>query len=307
MPKLDVDIKINDKSVTKLLDVVSKGIGVAYEPTRIRRRARAESAAAIEAEKNKGEIRLLKLENDEKVKERKALLKRASQRVAYTEERREQNIEAVVKEGLKSLPNEVSDKPVDPDWINRFFDDCKDISNEDIRVVLGKLLAGEVTHPNTFSRRTIGVIKELSARELRTFQVAVSIAWIDSSSRKATIFLPPIGSPDPLAGFGLAVEDLISLDAAGLVHSTSILDLDVRHNDVFSFGSTKYRMETRARMRNIPFTREGTELLALVEPTMPHEVSEEYLRLLLHWSTMNGLSVSSVLPPTYYTPGDSTP
>lgn len=42
-----IDQKGLSEPVTKLVDTVSSGVGILYEPTRIRRKARAEADAAI--------------------------------------------------------------------------------------------------------------------------------------------------------------------------------------------------------------------------------------------------------------------
>ncbi|MDI3288057.1 DUF2806 domain-containing protein [Polyangium sp. 15x6] len=93
----------------------------------------------------------------------------------YIEQKRLRNIKQVTHEAvnvLKTLPehHEVAEQPVDPDWTARFFDDVKDVSNEDMQKLWGKLLAGEIVQPGRFSLRTLEVLRNLTSAEAQLFQ-----------------------------------------------------------------------------------------------------------------------------------------
>jgi hypothetical protein len=77
------DLAPYSAAVTKLIDVVAKGIGIAYEPTRIIREARAHARAE-----------LILAATDLKIEEIK---QRAAARVVHTEIARQENIENIVE------------------------------------------------------------------------------------------------------------------------------------------------------------------------------------------------------------------
>ena len=117
------DIAGLKEPLTKLVECIRDATGVLYEPTRIRKRAAAEADAALilaSSEIQKSE-----------------LLRKAAERLASNEIRRQENIEAIVFEASKlSDENESEIKP-DKDWINNFFEESKDISDEEIQKVMG--------------------------------------------------------------------------------------------------------------------------------------------------------------------------
>jgi hypothetical protein len=90
----------------------------------------------------------------------------------HVEEKRLNNIKQVTEEAMKALPEhtDVSDEPVDPDWFARFFDNVKDVSQENMQRLWGKLLAGEVAQSGRFSLRTLDVLRNLSSAEARLFE-----------------------------------------------------------------------------------------------------------------------------------------
>lgn len=153
-----IDQKGLSEPVTKLVDTVSSGVGILYEPTRIRRKARAEADAAI-----------ILARGDEKVQE---VNLRAAERLASNELRRQENIESIVVQAVEALPDKVSGESVDEDWVAQFFNYSQDISDKQMQAVWAKILAGEVAKPNTFSLRTLHLVRHLrqtATTEFRSF------------------------------------------------------------------------------------------------------------------------------------------
>jgi hypothetical protein len=122
--------------LSKLIETVGSAVGVLYEPTRIVKRAKAEVIASkIKAE---GDIEL------------QQLAARAEERLNHVELRRQKNIEAIVSEAAKALPESVSEEKVDEDWTAFFFfENCKDVSNEEMQLLWAKVLAGKVAQPGS--------------------------------------------------------------------------------------------------------------------------------------------------------------
>ena len=104
---------------------------------------------------------------------------RINRRLELKQDRRQNNIDSIIKKALEYSKNfEQSNSNVDEDWIFDFFDVSQDCSNENMQYLWSKLLVKEVLDPNTFSRRTLSVIKTLTSEEARVFNLICSCTWI---------------------------------------------------------------------------------------------------------------------------------
>lgn len=171
------DLLGTSQPATKLIECVSGAIGKIYEPTHIKRMAKAkrfeleqlgeqiENRMYLPTKYEGGELTIDTTEQSD-------LLIRAQQRLLYQETQKQQNIESVVAHAYDELEHEVqaSEEPVDEDWILRFFNSVEDISNEDMQKLWGKVLAGEVKQPGTFSLRTLNALKNLTKEEAKLFE-----------------------------------------------------------------------------------------------------------------------------------------
>lgn len=99
------------------------------------------------------------------------LPQRALARLNFQEAKRQTNVEQVVSHAYNErVPDAaVSDEPVDPDIVARIFGTVQDVSNGDMQKLWGKLLAGEIARPGSFSLRTLDVLRNLSVEEARLF------------------------------------------------------------------------------------------------------------------------------------------
>jgi hypothetical protein len=86
-------------------------------------------------------------------------------RLFYQEAKRQKNLVQIAQVATDEIPDSVSDEPVDEDWVARFFNHAQDISNEELQEIWGKILAGEVANPNTFSLRTLDILRNISTEE----------------------------------------------------------------------------------------------------------------------------------------------
>ena len=86
--------------------------------------------------------------------------------------RKQNNLETVVLHASNELndDSEVSDEPVDDYWATRFFDMASDISGEDMQILWGKILAGEIKCPNSYSIRTLELLRSLTTQEIQALK-----------------------------------------------------------------------------------------------------------------------------------------
>lgn len=149
--------------LTKLVEAIAEGIGGVYRPTGIRRTANAQAEA-------------LRIRTAAEI-EAMDLRARALVRVGYLDALRQQTIERITTIAAQELPEAVSQKPVTKDWILQFFDCAQDTTDEDMQILWGRILAGEVASPGTFSLRTIQFLKTLERLEAEHFTQLCSLMF----------------------------------------------------------------------------------------------------------------------------------
>lgn len=187
----------------RLIDAVRSATGILYEPTAIRRKARAEAdAKLIEAE---GKIRIAE------VKERAKL------RAEMVEARRQGNIESITAKAIQALPGQIADGNTDDDWVHQFFDYCKDIGDDQMQTLWARLLAGEVSSPGSFSILTLETVKTLRPKEADLFTRFCKYIW--QFDGKTYVVSPHSKqySHIPRGDSDLTDEEVLILSAYGLV------------------------------------------------------------------------------------------
>lgn len=73
---------------------------------------------------------------------------------------------------------QVSNEPVDKDWLNRFFDCAEGVSEEEMQNIWAKILAGEVKQPKSFSLRTLDVLRNMTKDEAELFVEVSSTVFL---------------------------------------------------------------------------------------------------------------------------------
>ena len=150
-----IDLGKLSEPLSKLVDVVGKGIGTLYGPWGTVRQAKADAKAKIIIAKSENEVADLKY--------------RAKCRVEYQEAVRQYNIEQITVHAANALPEKVSDEAVDKDWIFQFFESAQNVCDEDMQILWGRILAGETKQPGSYSKRTIQFLKSLEKLEAEMF------------------------------------------------------------------------------------------------------------------------------------------
>jgi len=161
-----VDLKGLSEPITKLVEVVSKGIGTLYAPFGTVRQAKADAKSkTILAE---ADAKILNIED------------RAQKRLMYKESQRQENIEAITSKSALELDDKVSDKEVDQDWVTQFFGHAQDIYDQDLQILWARILAGEVSSPGKYSKRTLQFLKSFDKWEAELFTGICSFALRDN-------------------------------------------------------------------------------------------------------------------------------
>lgn len=119
---------------------------------------------------------------------------------------REKVAEAAIEELVQTAkpeegPSGSDANEVDEDWMNVFVSHAEKASSERLQQMWGRVLAGQINKPGSFSAATLRTISELSAEEARNFEI---------------IAKGSIGSVAP-NGDNLKLPYLLDLESFGLV------------------------------------------------------------------------------------------
>lgn len=264
----------------KLIDAVSGAIGKAYEPKHIRKMAEAD-AYRIEqiasALRNNCDLPITYNANDGTVqidiRDFEELKKRAGFRLAFQEIRKQENIEAVVDTAYDILQNdndnsddnENDDKQVSNDWMLRFINSVEDVSNEDMRLLWAKVLAGEIKHPSSFSLRTLDVLRNLSQEEAELFSKVAKVVIKDY------VYMD---NANILKKHEVTFGDIIKLDDCGLI-SSSVASINHSFSKktavsksaehiFFVEPKSNANFTTQFNIRAVPLTSAGLSLLKII-------------------------------------------
>jgi hypothetical protein len=177
-----------------------------YRPHRIVREARAEG----EAEKIKA---LAGVEITE-------IQRRGVVRFIVQQGKQQANFESVVAQAIPDLEEDAKPDEIDNDWLTRFFEASKLISDKDMQSLWARLLAGEANKAGTFTKRTIEHVSNLEKRDAELFTTLCGFCC----SVDQVLPLVYDSNNDIYKTNGLNFEKLTHLDDIGLVKFDSYGD-----------------------------------------------------------------------------------
>jgi len=271
------------KPATVLVEKVCNAVGVVFEPTRIKRQARAEA----EAEKIKAlaHIELHEIE------------RRALERFVQQEARKQENIESITAQAAKALPASAKVESLDEDWVAHFFKQCDEVSDREMQSLWARLLQGEATLPGTFSKRTVDFISTIDKKDAALFTAFCQFVCV-------------VGEPSPLIyevdnevyeKQGITFATLKHLDAIGLISFESVSGYArkgfSKYGHVFYYGqpmTLEFPNDANNQMSvgHALLTTTGRELI----PICGSVRNQQFYEYVVGQWAKQGLIVSSILP-----------
>lgn len=218
--------------ILKLIDVIASGVGKLYEPIHIKRIAKAKKHEIdtissgsrenidIPISYNNGNIKIDTSNSED-------IVKRAEKRLNHQEIEKQQNIESIVLHTYNDLKEEetVSKEELDKDWITRFFDIASQVGNKELQVIWGRILSGEIKQPNSYSMRTLDVLRNISRKEAQAFNKLSNCAFKIGKS----YFI--YDNRETLKEEGITLTNYSELDDAGLIKKESYKKTRINHNN----------------------------------------------------------------------------
>ena len=239
------------KPATVLIERVSDAVGCLYEPTKVKRLARAEAEAA-----------LIRAESDLQIGDMK---RRAIRRWLHEEEMHQSNIEAQVAKAIPLLNDQAKPDSLDDDWIAHFFARSRIVKDSDMQELWARVLAGEANSPGLFSKRTINLLSELEQDDAKLFTSLNRFVWTVELEEIPIVFHTIGGFYEE---YGIDFDSLTHLESIGLVRfQSSGFGHDVNSNECIAlyFGKPLLLRLPQAAHRGIStgtttFTQSGKEL-----------------------------------------------
>lgn len=261
---MDSLVKIDGKPLEKLIEVVSNGIGTLYRPRAMRKEADAKAYEIRVVEKAKAEAlaegKLIEAAN----------LDRLNERLLAKEIKRQNNIDDVVEIAASHLQSEptVTEEIVNEDWTTRFFDVVQDVSDDEMKKLWGQILAGEVKAPQSYSLRTLELLRNLTKYEADTFVKVAQLSMIQNGDN--FIFA---GGADDLSKYDVTFDDIAILGEVGIIQSGNLIQRTltankIRGTELIAYGNIVILLSINANSSVLlpiyRFTQAGAELLRLI-------------------------------------------
>jgi hypothetical protein len=215
------------KIVSKIIDAVSSATGTLYEPRKIRNaaKAKADSNRILSRETAESEVDTTLLlasqgimqTNNDRVYDQE-MLQRAANRFRQKVVDGQQNIDNITEIALQNtvdvVPDKVTDEELDKDWSRRFFSYAEDVSDEGMQGIWGKILAGEVAVPGTYSLSLLELLRRTDKKAAELFMKLLTL-----TSNDGFIVYGENKIINILSLSGLAFPDLLCLIELGFVGS----------------------------------------------------------------------------------------
>ncbi|WP_018694208.1 TIGR03899 family protein [Algicola sagamiensis] len=152
--------------------------------------------------------------------------------------RKQRNLEVILALAIEFCPPHVSEQDVDPDWFYSFTEMAENISTKIMQELWGKILAGEITQPGTFSYKSLQILRKMTLKEAQAFQSAVQLSCRTDQDSGSRIISGFYCKPSLLNIFGMSQRELINLSKYGLSYPQllSLMDIDLVHHAEIESG-----------------------------------------------------------------------
>lgn len=240
-----------EKLVIKLWETVAeKGIGSLFKPWQMRREGRAsidlrreELLVIAQAERDAELLRrgqnlnssvIPRIAQDtsasrgfDKIPDL-SLEQRAKDEIISETIRREANVTRALlhaEDVLSDEPQLPPDEKVDDDWLFRWRDSAAQVSGEELQNLWGRVLAGEVKAPGSYSLRTLEFLKNLSQQE------AEAIAKLSQFVIGGVIYR---GKDKALEKYGISFGFLLDMQQLGVISGVEAIGMNMTWKSVDS-------------------------------------------------------------------------
>lgn len=285
--------KINVSGLSKTIKATEEFVGSIMRPLEKYLGAKAEASALITTAKAEVEAAKITLTGHIELKK---ISERAQDRSGKELIRKQINRELITLNAMKEIPENVSDDPVDSDWLASFYSISEDVSNTEMQSLWGKILAGEISKPGSFSLRALQLVKTLKKDEAHLFTKFCTYVWHEKKPDGAIkeayhIRLTPSSEfkDDYLLKSGISFENGLHLDHIGLIRFDFAKGVTLTGKDKIGYHHNEHVFDHPNQMAFSVFllTSLGLELL----PICGAQSDANYEKRILELFTTSGAKV----------------
>ena len=233
--------------------------------------------------------------------ETQELYERTCSRLLHQEIKKQENIENIINSAKDILEKEqedsISSKDVSEDWMMRFFNSVQDISDEKMQLLWGKILAGEIKQPNSFSLRSLDAMTKMSKDEAQLFEKLSSYV-INFRGTYAIL-----NNDDLNEKYSISYGQIVALDECGIIDSSAMMSLslgiDEETNLEIIYDSQLLiafaKDERKIRMQIFKLTRIGMEIFKIISHCYNKEYFDEVAKILARENREISFSMHKIL------------
>lgn len=175
----------------------------------------------------------------------------------------------IVASAIPHLDHSSNPDKIDPDWLSHFFDYAKNISNKDMQLIWGKLLACKANGKNDISKKLIQVFSYIENEDIDIFCKMCAMTFESKDRERSKYpFIYITKHPSYYNKHGIRRYHLASLDNLGLIEydiqNGFVLPKDV---PLLQYGSVLVRLDSTDRINNgnVRFTKAGSVLFEITQ------------------------------------------
>lgn len=229
------------------------------------------------------------------------------------------NLDDITLNAAKELSNQAasegapSEKEIEDDWLNEFESHARLKSSDEMKLIFGKILSGEILNPGTFSIRTVRLISQIDSQTAKLFQIlcnlSISLRFNGHIYDARVISFGGRAASNSLESYGLAFDNLNILNEYGLIisdyHSnmsyssaivnennevTASLFFNNRHYGLIPTNTIDY--DKTLKMDGVSLTKAGKQLLDII----PIKENEAYRKELISFLEAKHLKMVELTP-----------
>lgn len=190
---------------------------------------------------------------------------------------------------------------ISEDWLNEFENLARLKSSEDMKLVFGKILSGEIIKPGSFSIKTIKLISQLDNQAAKLFQIfcsqAISLRAGENIFDARVVSFSGNAASNSLTQFGLSFDALNVLHEYGLIisdynsymqYSACIANEQKQVGAILHFQNKNFglvptdreKYDKTLQLHGVAFTKAGKELMDIIPLTNSDNYKEALIKFL---------------------------
>lgn len=235
-------------------------------------------------------------------------IKKASSKFAAKVIKEQLNLDRITLNAANELSNnkqiDINNKEseeISEDWLNEFENLARLKSSEDMKLVFGKILSGEIIKPGSFSIKTIKLISQLDNQAAKLFQVfcsqSISMRAGQNILDGRVVSFTGNAASNSLTSYGLSFGELNVLQEYGLiisdynsyVHYSPCIANEQNQVDAIlhfqgkNFGlvpSDKEKYDKVLQLHGVALTKAGKELMDIIQINNSDNYKEALIKYL---------------------------